>query len=174
MKRFTGLMAVVVLGLGSAPASWAIEIVGGPNDGTDVGGLDDLVAQAQLANSGGAEIDWLQSILGTGATLGAQIQNVAYNATDLAGAFAFALNPVGEYFMIKNATWHALYLNLPDLNWAVFGPGLNSGFNLGTDDFTISHVRVIGDVPEVPEPSTLALLGMGLGGLALLRRRRTS
>jgi hypothetical protein len=43
---------------------------------------------------------------------------------------------------------------------------LSSGLNDTTNNFEISYVEVI------PEPSGLALIGLGLGGLVFLRRRK--
>jgi hypothetical protein len=45
----------------------------------------------------------------------------------------------------------------------------NSAYNVGIDNVTF---RVFNDAGAVPEPSTYALIGLGLAGLAGLRRRR--
>ncbi len=59
---------------------------------------------------------------------------------------------------------------------AAFSPStfLGSAFtvraNGGNDNFVISSMRI--SVADVPEPGTLALLGLGLAGLGLSRRRQ--
>lgn len=171
MKRVAGLIATAALGLGFAPASWSIAV-----NGTDVGSVDTLLGQAELANSGPAELAFIQGLLpGQILDFGSQIQNVTYQATDTADIFAFELNPVGDYFLIKNSTWTALFQNLAQFDWAVFDSTLlNAGFNIGSDSLTISHIRVVNGTPdeELPEPTTLGMLGLGLVGLGVMRRRR--
>src|SRR5215216_5155043 len=108
MKRAAGLIVTMMLGLGVAPASWAIMV-----GTTDVGSVDTLVAQADLKNSGGAEIAFIQQYLGPEVEILDQVQNVSYQSTDTANVFAFSLSPVGDYFLIKNAQWTALFQNLP-------------------------------------------------------------
>ena len=51
-----------------------------------------------------------------------------------------------------------------DINLTGFWPGRGA----------ISHVEIFGGSSQVPEPGTLALLGIGLFGIGLLHRRRTS
>jgi len=64
---------------------------------------------------------------------------------------------------------------------AVFSPTLRLGIEAsinnaqgGFDTFFATSVQTVGPGPfSVPEPGTLALMGLGLGGLAFLRRKKT-
>ena len=123
MKRLFGLTAALALGMGLAQPSWAIAINEGPNLGTDVGDVDTLLNTTQLQNSGGAENAWLQNLF-PGATILPQEQKIPYYDTDTLNIYAFALNPLADYFMIKNAQWHALYANTASNSWGVFDTSL--------------------------------------------------
>lgn len=62
---------------------------------------------------------------------------------------------------------HAL---LAGVNSYSFDYGQMQG--LGDEGWGLSHVVLTGDVRDVPEPASLALLGLGLLGLASTRRRK--
>jgi len=44
----------------------------------------------------------------------------------------------------------------------------------GDDDFEVSQIVLDVTVGEVPEPSTWTLFGLGIAGLAWMRRRKRS
>lgn len=155
----------------AATGTWAYTINSGS---TDVGSLDQLLQWTNsLQNSNPTtETNWVNSILNPDTTFTLKTETVSYTAVDGGGAYAFALLSDPGYYVIKNATFWALFQNNASTDWAVFNlDGLPSGINLGgSGQLTISHVSEFGGSTSVPEPSSLGLLAAGILGLAAARR----
>ena len=167
-------VGLVLAGFASMP-SWAILINdGGVFDGTNVGVVDTLLAEAESVGNPLSEEDWVNSILATTTTVTYTIKTepVTYFSTDALDVFAFELAtvPGPDYFLVKNATHMALFENLADINWGVFDTSLlTNDLNLpDLEEFTISHVT---EFNAVPEPGMAGLLGIGLLGMVVTRRR---
>jgi hypothetical protein len=106
---------------------------------------------------------------------GVRIGNILQRS-DLAGTgdafvpISFNLADVGAPLVGVDAVFLDVFAqagNFADPNRAGLGT-LNLGIGLDDLDFRIDNLRV----PEVPEPGTIALLGLALAGLGVARRRR--
>jgi hypothetical protein len=177
MKKFI-VSLVCFFGLAVSLPGAAYVITSGDLVGTHVGELDTLIGQvSKLKNSSPkTETAWVNTLLDSDVDYVFKTEDVNYFATDAANIFAFQLQSDPGYFLIKNATWWALYQNNAASNWGVIDLfQLNSGFNLSDlNGLTISHVTEFGRYVEVPEPSALILLCLGLLSLGLFRRRQKS
>lgn len=149
----------------------------------EVGGVDDLMAEANLQNSGDAsEEAWVESVLGTDVTL--EFKDEEFGRGEWldvgVGLFALNLDILSDYFLVKvgrggGSEYHwFLFDNIGDLAFAVIDLDEMGFADSRIENIkAVSHVDGFGGTSQVPEPGTLLLLGSGLLGLGILRRRRS-
>lgn len=153
MKK-TRLLLMVMCGF--VLFSWVPALAYQLDNGTDVGGLDELLASKKLENSGDpTELDWVREVLGSND----YILDEKYNTNEanwekIDGEETYALDLDGSplYFFIKtgetqNGDDHFIFKNLVSLSWAVINlPGLEIK-NVGK----ISHVGEVGGGGAPPQ-----------------------
>ncbi len=151
----------------------------------DVGGADGLIYETNDLNSHGfcgpgnspsTELCWINNVLGSPTTYleSDKVEDQPYMMVDgSSSVIAFELSSPTEYFFIKNAQWYGLFQNTASLDWAVIDTSLiAAGFHLPDDGYEISHIAPIGGTVEVPEPGTMALIGLGLAAFGFRRRSK--
>ena len=168
-----------------APTSWGLTI-GAPT--VEVGMLDIFVhasTKNELPNSSPAsEEAWIESVLGFSVDYMQYGNNVPITATNEdPTAFAWELAQAeSDYFLVKNAAFWAIYQNVGELGYAVVDADsglLPDKMNFG--NATIRHYGLVNGrdcqspnciTPpnDVPVPSPLVLIAIGLFALARSRR----
>jgi len=210
MNNILKYSLATLLGLGSVNIASAALITGG-FDGTsttplDVGDIDTFLGHIDKTtsawtdnygsgNSTTSEEAWVNDfLLSTGITTTYIIKDegpdidgdgVPYVSTDSTGVYAFAFDPApgGDYFIVKNSTYIALFENLASLDYGVFDiSDLPTGMNIPSSSFTISHVGSLNDTTPpiigggggaIPEPTSIFLIGTGLLGAFGASRKKS-
>ena len=147
------------------------------------GSTDNSVAQETLSNSGdNTETAWAESKTGQDLTWIGKKEfekpadawmadgNILYlDLKDLNVAYFIVKLGQGKGKDGKAIVSHHLFENVSSLQYAAVDFSGISEFNVGK----ISHITLFGGTPvSVPEPSTLALFGLGVAGMIATRRRR--
>jgi hypothetical protein len=144
------------------------------------GSVDVITEYALLTNSGNAEDEWLAS---KGFVEVEEYLGVTISWTNIGGTiWAAQLKDSPEYYFMKIGIGgttilydHFIYQNNTALTWAVIDL---KDWYIGTsvpdllpDNVNVGRISHVGESTPVPEPATLFLLGLGLVGVAGIRRK---
>lgn len=172
-NKFFGILAVLVSTAFLTPAAHAIPFM-----------LDTKIGESFLGNSGDAtELAAMETFANNNNLVQDLKDNSPTAFVNTAGEWYLDVGPTEPgFFLLKfgtggtNATADTFFFRnigeMTKLVWSDAQVQFLSGGLRNTNIGRLSHYTTYGDPFQVPEPGTLALLGLGLAAIGTTRRRK--